>query len=345
MNEVRLAIIGAGVIGRRHADAIANNANAKLVAIADPAPSGEAVATELHVPLYTDLNEMFANEHLDGVIVSTPTEAHFSPTMAALEAGIPALVEKPIMPTLSEADQVIEKSAETGCPVLVGHHRRYYPQVHKARELVHSGALGQLVAVTGQWNVRKNDDYYAPDWRKKKEAGPILTNLIHEMDYLRYICGEIESLSAELSNAVMGVEKEDAAAMVMRFASGALGTFVLSDQTASPWSWEFATGETPAFPKSGQNAIRFMGTKAALDFPNLVLWHHGDEAPDWNHAIRQQDLPYALTNAYANQIAHFCDVIRGNAEPLISAEDATRSLAATLAVFEAAETGQRIMLS
>lgn len=344
MSKVRLAIIGAGVIGGRHAAAIVEGSSAKFVAIADPAPSGAAAAQDFDVPLYADVDAMFAKEQIDGVIVSTPTEVHFAPTMASLDAGAHVLVEKPIMPTLAEAEKVISRSSETGRHVLVGHHRRYYPQVHKAREIVQSDRLGQLVAVTGQWNVRKNDDYYSPDWRKKKEAGPILTNLIHEMDYLRYICGEIESLSAEISNAVMGVEKEDAAAMVLRFESGVIGTFVLSDQTTSPWSWEFAIGETPAFPKSGQNTIRFMGTKAALDFPNLALWHHGDEAPDWNNVIQREDYPQALTNAYARQITHFCDVIRGDAAPLISASDAKKSLAATLAVFDAAASGRRIIL-
>jgi predicted dehydrogenase len=142
----------------------------------------------------------------------------------------------------------------------------------------------------------------------------------------------------------MEIEKEDAAAMVMRFQSGALGTFVLSDQTASPWAWEFATGETPAFPRSGQNAVRFMGTKASLDFPNLMLWHHGDDTPDWNHVMKGEEIPLDLGNAYARQIAHFCAVISGREEPRITAGDATETLRVTLAVFDAARSGTRVML-
>ena len=344
MTAVRLAIIGGGVIGRRHAGVIAQDPVAELVAVTDPAPTGKALAEEHDVPLYTDANEMFAAEGIDGVIVSTPTEHHFAPAMAALDAGKHLLVEKPIMATLEQAEQVVAKSAQAGLHVLVGHHRRYYPQVHKAREIINSGKLGQLVAVSGQWNVRKNDDYYDADWRKKWQAGPVLTNLIHEMDCLSYICGEVESISAEVTNAVRGFEKEDAAAMVMRFRNGALGTFVVSDQTSSPWAWEFATGETPAFPRSGQNAIRFMGTKAALDFPNLVLWHHGDSVADWNHVIEPHDMSCALTNAFASQIAHFCAVIKGDEEARITARDGTATLRATLAVFDAANTGKRIML-
>jgi predicted dehydrogenase len=344
MNPVRLAIVGGGVIGRRHAGAIAEDPVAELVAVAEPAPTGKALAKEMDVPLHTDVQSMLEAETIDGVIVSTPTELHFEPTLAALQAGKHVLVEKPIMATLEEAERVVEISAETGLHVLVGHHRRYYPQVHQAREIVHSGTLGRLVAVTGQWNVRKHDDYYDPDWRKKRKAGPVLTNLIHEVDTLRYICGEVECIFAEVSNSIMELEKEDVAAMVMRFQSGALATFVVSDQTSSPWAWEFATGETPSFPGSGQNTVRFMGTKAALDFPNLVLWHHGDDVPDWNHVMKGEEIPLNLGHAYARQITHFCAVISGREEPRITAGDATETLRVTLAVFDAAKAGKRVML-
>ncbi len=344
MTPVRLAIAGGGVIGRRHAGAIAEIPAAELVAVADPAATGKALADELRVTHHANAQSMLADERLDGVIVSTPTEHHCQPTLAALEAGCHVLVEKPIMATLEEAQQVVAKAAARDRHVIVGHHRRYYTLVHKAREIVQSGKLGRLVAVTGQWNARKHEDYYSPDWRRNWEAGPVLTNLIHEIDTLRYICGDVESISAEISHDIMRLEKEDAAAMVMRFRNGALATFLLSDQAASPWAWEFATGETPAFPKSGQNVVRFMGTAAALDFPNLVLWHHGDDTPDWNHVMKRDEISPELDNAYVSQISHFCALISGHEEPVITARDASETLKVTLAVFEAARTGNKILL-
>jgi len=344
MKPVRLAIIGGGVIGRRHAGAIAEDPAAELVGVVDPALTGKVLAFDMGVPLYGAVQALFDSGPVDGVIVSTPTEHHCPPTLAALKAGAHVLVEKPIMPTVEQAEKVVAFSEEVKRHVMVGHHRRYYAQVHKTREIINSGVLGQLVAVSGQWTVRKNANYYDPDWRKNWEAGPILTNLIHEVDTLRYVCGEIASISAEISNDVMNFEKEDVAAMVMRFESGALGTFVVSDRATSPWAWEFSTGETSAFPKTAQNCVRFMGTKAALDFPNLALWHHGDGAPDWNNTISSDEIPLELGNAYARQIEHFCAVISGDEEPCITARDATETLRATLAVFEAASSGKRVML-
>ena len=244
MGAVKLAIIGGGVIGRRHADAISMVEDATLVAISDIASSGLQLAEEEGVPLHSDFRDLLENEDIDGVIVSTPTEYHFQPTMASLDAGRHVLVEKPMMATLEEADLVAQKVEESGFDVLVGHHRRYYSLVRRAREILQSGGLGQVVAVNGQWTARKADGYYLPDWRRRWKAGPILTNLIHEMDTLRYICGDVESISAEISHKVRNWEKEDAAAIILRFFNGVIGTFILSDQTPSPWAWEFATGET-----------------------------------------------------------------------------------------------------
>jgi predicted dehydrogenase len=338
--NTRLALIGAGVIGKRHMEAVAATGNAELVAIADPAATVDAG----RVPVYAEFAEMLAEVRPDGVIVATPTEHHLLPALAALDANAHVLVEKPITATLAEANALVEMSAESGLHVLVGHHRRYYPAVHKAREILRSGALGDLLGVSGQWTVRKADAYYNPDWRKKREAGPILTNLIHEIDSLRFICGEIASISAEVAS-VRGFEKEDTAALTIRFANGALGSFLLSDAAPSPWAWEFATGENPAFPHSGQNPCRFMGSRAALDFPNLVLWQHPEGEPDWNQPIEPTPIRTTLGDAYAAQCAHFCAVIRGSEPPRITAADAAETLRATLAVFDAAASGARVDLS
>jgi predicted dehydrogenase len=287
---------------------------------------------------------MLADAHCDGVIICTPTEHHLSPTMAALDARVPVLVEKPICATVSEAEKIIAKSAETGVPVLVAHQRRYYPQVDRARALIQEGALGQLIAVSGQWTLRKPDAYYDPDWRKRWQAGPVVTNLIHDMDAIRYICGEVESVMAETANPALGFEKEDVAALVIRFDSGALGSFILSDQATSPWGWEMALGENISIPKTGQNAMRFMGRDAALEFPNLVLWRHSDMPHDWSQPFVSESIPLDAEDAYIVQLRHFAEVIRGEAYPRIDAADATRSLAATVAVLDSARSGKRVVL-
>jgi len=345
MRKARIALIGSGVIGKRHLLAMKSIDEVELVAIADPFPPAEALATEESVPYFSDNEKMLAQCKPDGVIVATPTEHHLDPTLASLEAGAHVLVEKPIMATVAEAEKAIQRSEQSGCHVLVGHQRRYYPQVHQAREIINSGKIGKLVAVSGQWCMRKHDEYYEPEWRKAWKAGPVLTNLIHEIDSLRYICGDLESIMAETTNVVQGYEKEDAAALLMRFTSGVLGSFVISDQAHSPWSWERATGENAAFPQTSQNAIRFMGTEGALDFPNLTRWHSGELKPEWRNEVSASEIKNTLEDAYIMQLEHFARVISGEEPPRVGARDATETLRATVAVYQAAREGVRIDLT
>ncbi len=344
MEKVRLAVIGAGVIGKKHISRILADPGAELCAIADPVPGSEAYSTEVGAKHYADFNDMLARARPDGVVVATPTEVHGPPALAALEAGAHVLIEKPITATVEEAEGIAKLAESKGLHVMVGHHRRYYPLVEKCREMINDGTIGNLLAVNAQWTVSKVPEYYAPDWRKKREAGPVLTNLIHEMDLLRFMCGEVETVQASMNNAVRGFEKEDTAALVMKFRNGALCTVLISDGASSPWAWELDTGENPAFPPAHQNAYRIIGSRAALEFPNLAMWSHRDGEYGWSYPIYRHSLRMDLGDAYVLQCAHFCEVIRGNAEPRISARDAIATLAATVAVFEAAETGSVVRL-
>lgn len=345
MSSVRLGLIGAGVIGARHLGAMDAIAGIELVGLADPGEKAQAIAKARGIPFFDTAGDLFEAINMDGVVICTPTEHHLSPTLAALDAGIHVLVEKPICATVAEAEQIVAKSREVNRHVLVGHQRRYYPQVERAREIIQGGTLGPLVAVTGQWTVRKPDPYYTPEWRKRWQAGPVVTNLIHDIDAIRYICGAIKSITAETANTVHGWQKEDAAALVIRFENGALGSFVLSDQATSPWSWEMALGENISIPRSNENAMRFMGRDASLEFPNLVLWRQTKTPHDWTQSFKHQAFQFPQTfDPYIAQLDHFVDVIRGDATPRIDAADATRSLAATVAVLTSAQTGQRVSL-
>jgi len=344
MAKLKIALIGAGVIGTRHLAAMQQVPDIELVGIADPVAAAQTIAESAGVAFFDNATALLDNTRLDGVIIATPTEHHLDPTMTALENGVPVLVEKPIMATTEQADVVIARSEALQCPVLVGHHRRYYGLVNRAREIIQSGSLGKIVAICGQWNMRKHAEYYEPNWRRQWQAGPILTNLIHDIDLLRYLLGDLVSISAETSNIVQGFEKEDAAAMVMRFQSGSLGTFILSDQTHSPWAWEQATGENASVPPSGENSFHIMGTDGALEFPNLKLWKTPSRTAQWRNPLEATDGSMLMEDAFVEQLNHFCQVIRGAEKPRISARDATQTLRATLAVYEAARTGTRVML-
>ena len=344
MDKVRVGLIGAGSIGVRHMKAMEEVPEITLVAIADPSPAAVRIGAAQNIPIYPDAGAMLAQGGLDAVIIATPTERHHQDMMMALEARQTVLVEKPITATLAEADEVTRFAEQQGCHVLVGHQRRYYTCAAEAREIIAQGRIGKLMGVTGQWTTRKDDDYYSAAWRRDVKAGPILTNLIHEIDLLRFICGDIATVSAEVTHHDQEFDKEDAVAISMKFVNSAVGTFLLSDRTPTPWTWEMALGESVRFPKTGQNAIRFLGTEGALDFPNLTLWSHADSDGDWHDEITAEQIKTPFVDAYIAQCRHLCAIVRGTETPIIDARNGSKSLAATLAAASSAASGRRVIL-
>lgn len=346
MNDpLQIGLIGAGLIGQKHAAYVQASPDCRLAAIADPWSAAAVIAAKHDAVYDADFEAMMSSHDLDGVIIAAPNDLHEVIGIAAARRGLPMIIEKPIAAGLDAAARLTAAAEKAGVPLLVGHHRRYNPCAKRARALVRGGALGRLVAVNVLWAVRKPEPYFDVTWRTRPGGGPVLINLIHEIDMLRFVCGEITDVMAMSSNAVRGFDVEDSASVALRFECGALATVLISDTAPSPWSWEQASGENhPTFPENQENPTRLFGTEAAMEFPRLKIWRH-DGAVDWNSSLVSEERPLPKVDVYTEQIAHFARVIRGQETPIITAEDASRSLAATLAVIEAASTRKAITLA
>lgn len=341
MARPRLAVIGVGLIGIRHAGLIAASPDAELAAVADPSDAARREAQRLGTRHYADYVEMLERERPDGVLVAAPNQLHLEAGLACIARGIPALIEKPLADTLEAGAELVRAAETAGVKLLVGHHRRYNPMVEATRDLLGRGCIGRLVAVSAVWAVRKPDGYFDAAWRRSAGGGPILINMIHDIDCLRHFCGEIAEVQAYGSSAARGFAVEDSAAVALRFASGALSTITLTDAAPSPWGWEAGSGDNPGIAASGQNCYRFLGTEAALDFPNLVLWRGAGPGPaDWSQPLAPLQVPWGRHEALPRQLAHFLAVIAGSEAPRVSGRDGLATLAATLAVREAIATGR-----
>jgi predicted dehydrogenase len=279
------------------------------------------------------------------VIIASPNQLHAETGIECARRGIHILIEKPVTDTLRTAAALIAEIRKGGIKSLVGHHRRHHLQVRTLKALLGEGRIGDVVGVSAIWATHKPADYFeiAP-WRTEPGGGPILLNLIHEIDFLRFTVGEIVAVEAAASNRQRGFAVEDTAAALIEFESGALGTFFISDNAVSPWTTEQGVGESPEFPFSGQSNYRFMGRRGAIEFPELVQWTQAGGAQDWNQPIQAQRIHAPTIDPYAAQLDHFRDVIRGTVPSLQPVEDGARTLVATLAIAEAAAEGRRIDL-
>jgi predicted dehydrogenase len=342
---LRVALVGAGLIGREHAKLLAAHPGIHFVAIADPAPAGEQLAAEFKASHFAGYEAMLDAVRPDGVIVALPTQLHFEAGLACIERRIPCLMEKPVCDTVEAGLELARAGAAADVPILVGHHRRHSPDIRQARRLVGDGALGELVAVSGMCLVDKPDAYFAPAWRREPGGGPILINLIHEIDCLRFICGEIRAVRAFASNRVRGFDVEDTASMTLEFESGALGTFILSDAVASPWAWEFTSDQALYFPHQPGAHLFLGGRKASLSVSDMQLWRHARDGESWQDPFIREFRPGERASAYLSQLDHFIAVIRRETMPASDAGDATISLAATLAVAIAAAEDRSVRIA
>lgn len=342
MNQpLRIALIGAGVMGRQHYQHLRTLDQAQLCAVADPNESAAEFAAECGVAYYADYRQMLALARPEAVIVANPNALHVSTALDCLAAGVPVLLEKPVGVQVGEVRELVAASKATGVPVLVGHHRRHNPLIARAHEVISRGVLGRLTTVTALWQLRKPDSYFDIPWRREAGAGMLLTNLIHDLDLLRYLCGEVRQVLAITSNAVRGFGNEDCAAVLLQFDNGALGSLTGSDAVAAPWSWELDSGENPVYSRQAdQPCYLLAGTAGALSIPQLKRWHYAEAGEGWHQPLLQVQEPFTADEALRLQLLHFIQVARGQVQPLVSAADAGRTLALIEAIREAARTGR-----
>lgn len=344
MSAARIAVAGAGLIGRRHARLVQESDSCELSAIVDLVPGAGELAREIGAPVYAALSDLFASEEPDGVIVATPNALHVEHGLECVKHGVPSLIEKPLADSVEEAVRLTEASEAAGVPLLVGHHRRHNPILAKARQIVREGALGPIVAVMGSALFYKPDDYFeAGPWRGEAGGGPILINMIHEVDALRWTCGEIATVQAMSSDATRGFPVEDTVAISLRFASGALGTFILSDTAASARSWEQTSGENASYPSYPEDSYLISGTRGSLSIPTMRLKIYAGKR-SWWEPFQEETIKVEPADPLVNQLEHFCAVIRGDAQPLVTGREGVQTLRATLAIHRSSQTTDSVQL-
>ncbi|MEM7270554.1 MAG: Gfo/Idh/MocA family oxidoreductase [Pseudomonadota bacterium] len=336
MTSPRIAVVGAGLIGQRHAEHVSRQAT--LATLIDPLPAAKKTARDHGAPWHADFAAYLASDKPDGVILATPNHLHVEQGLQAVAAGVPTLIEKPIADESRGAAQLVEAAELAGVPLLVGHHRRHGARMARAKQMIDDGLLGDIIAVNAQFWLYKPNDYFEAEWRTKTGAGPVFINLIHDLDLMRHFCGEVVRVQAMESNRARGFEVEDTAALLMQFASGALGTISVSDTVVAPWSWEMTSAENPVYPHVETHAYTIGGTQGGLSIPDLRLWTHPNERSWWAQ-IESELIDAPDCDPIERQITHFIDVIAG-AAPLVSGREGLRTLRLLEAIKRAAATGE-----
>ncbi len=331
-----LAIMGIGTIGKRHLMAIQAIDTVNVCGVVDISEEAKSYCKNRDIPIFHNLSELKKAQIVNGVVISTPTVMHKKNALSALNLGLDVLIEKPISANISQAEDITELANKKKCMVLVGHQRRFNPVVIKTKEIISENKIGTVVGLSGIWALHKDKEYFTPDWRKKNTAGPVITNLIHDIDYLRLIFGEILEVSSFASNKVNNFEKEDILCVNFKFKSGILGNFLITDSGTSPWAWETGTKENIHLPHLNENNLRIIGTKGSLEFPNLIMWQYKTGGKNWKNELKKVYIECETVDPYISQIKHFDDVICRKVKPITDASEGKQNLKIALSILESA---------
>ena len=317
---VRLLVMGAGLIGSRHVSAIQTHPQCQLVGVIEP-DKERHINGELSY--YTSLDDV--DGAVDGVIIATPTGLHLENAKKVIARGWHMLIEKPVTATPEEADELAAHLAPTNLHCLVGHHRRYHPSIRLLKQWIAEGEIGTPIGSSLIWPMRKPGNYFHGNWRAN-DGSPVMINLIHDIDLMRFILGDIIDITGFGSAHCRQEQRLESGAVALRFASGLCATISFADSAVSPWGFEAGTGENPHIGTTGQDMWWITGRQGSISFPSLTRWGGVD---DWSKSAKPTYFTSDVTVPLSAQLDHFAAVIMGNEMPLITVEDAAASLKAT----------------
>jgi predicted dehydrogenase len=331
MLPLRFGIIGYGYTGRIHAQARMSQTSARLIAIA------ECVAEKVNdlspdIRLYKNYEEVLESD-VDAVSICLPTHLHCKVAIDALERGKHVLVEKPIAPTLPEAQRMLRAAKTAGRVLYVGMTHRFYPELREAKRLVDEGAIGAIVACT-DCCLEHIGFLNTPRWYLEKRfsgGGPALTSGIHLVDRLRWFTGEeVECVAGSVRNSYFGGDVEDAGQMFLRFHGGVSAQITVA----------FLREPHPLFCD-----LQVIGTKGSITvhtWRGYELW----DAAGHKERIFYTNEPHRakVQVGIEGELSEFCNSIAEGREPWPSAEEHIQALKVIQAYYRAAEAGKTIEL-
>ncbi len=239
MKRINVGFIGCGGIANAHAQRLAKFADVKLVAFCDIAiERARTFASRYNGRAYSDWHEMLDKEKLDAVFICLPPFAHRDEVIVAAEKGINIYIEKPIALNMKLAREMVRAVEKAGIKSQVGYQLRFAAGVERAKRLIDEGKVGDIGLVVGAYWCR----FIRKDWwiDRSKSGGQIVEQSTHLYDILRWLCGDVSRVYAEMDRIfykdMEEMSIEDVSSVILRFKSGAVGS-VTATIGAVPHFW------------------------------------------------------------------------------------------------------------
>lgn len=341
MERIGLGLIGCGGIARSaHLPAMAQlRDHVELRATTDPNPAAaEAAAAPWHAQTCADHHQLLAHPGIHAVVIASPEYAHADQVEAAAAAGKHVLVEKPIAPSLAEADRMIAACARAGVHLLVGHSRRFTRRYQAVRAALDRGDIGELrLFRENERRSRANPQiWWTPrHWTGDPaiSGGAPMMNAIHEADLMRWFIGQTpDTVTAETSVTIAdNVGVIDFISLTVRFHGGAIG------------SAEVLNCAPPGYPAFHQ--LELYGTAGAIrardhELTGLTRFTDNGASFPGHYEMLLHNLP-----AYARELMTLVDAIRTGQPLAMQPTEARAALQIALAAVRSARTGQTVSVT
>lgn len=326
---ITVGIIGAGGIGRVHAESYARQPDCRIAAIADVDEArGASLAQAVGARYVGGADQLLALDLVQGVSVCLPHALHAGAVVAVARAGKHVLCEKPIATSLADADRMIAACRDAGVTLMIGHTHRFLPEHRLARQLLDEGAVGRILFANDViWAGRDVDSSLA--WRGQvalSGGGIFMDNGIHAADRLRWwLRSEVTSVSARMGRGRGLVEGEEHGTALLGFASGVTATLQQALGTARSASCCY---------------VEFVGTDGILrvdTWQSVRLCRRGS---DWETIA----IPPAWPAGFDAEIGEFLAAVREGRPASVTGGDGRAALAIIQAIYRSAETETTVHL-
>lgn len=336
-DDVRFGLIGAGVAAATHAREMAQVSGGAIVAVqARNAEKAAAFAARHGIPqACADLRRMVSEAALQAVIVATPNGLHLEAAVAAAEAGLHVVVEKPLEISEERARRILAACRASGVGLDVIYQRRSSRAAAQARADLAARAYGEIVLVNILDHQFRDPAYYARDaWRGTRAVeggGCVVTQATHMLDLAQHLVGPVRAVTAKTATRLHAIETEDTAAAMLEFENGALGAF--SASTAA------APGLRHLLTISGtQGSIVLNGEHDQILFRQVAGEAASGLPPEFGFADPVDPRLYP-TLGQRRQLQEIVDRMRGGASAPPDEEEALRPVRLVDAIYASAAAG------
>jgi len=346
---LRVGIVGCGRIADNHARALHHSPGVEIIGCSDIDPDRAATFARRHgIPdAVGAVQDLFALG-LDACTVCTPHPVHEQIVVAAAEAGIHVLCEKPIAVDVTAADRMIAAADRAGITFAVVFQRRFWPAARRIKAAIDDGRLGTPVLGEVSVLLHRPSSYYSADvWRGRWDTdggGVLMTQAVHQIDLLQWYMGQPVQVTGHIGTRFHGrhIDTEDTAAAVVTFASGGTATITATTGTNHNLGNRVTViGATGAVASVLEFPEGHEGTNELWTVPGeLTLRTPYDDTVDANRDV--DSINADLTDFHTLQIQDFTEAIRTGRPPAVTGRDARTSLAVIAAIYESARTGRPV---